>query len=246
MLLPHRLAVGVIAVRRRGLRFLRLSRRQRLGIWLTLVVTVMGALAYAAMVQMKPILTNLATTRVSNTVNRIVVAAVNDAVENNEINYDTLINFEKDAEGKVTALRSNMGEFNRLQAKIADDILVRLSDVSTSELSIPVGTLTGSSLFAGRGPSIVIKMQSVGSTTAHLRNAFTSAGINQTKHQILLDVDVYVSILLPGFRTSTKVSNEISVAETVIVGSVPQTYTYFGTTDDELEDMGKEYILNNG
>ena len=55
-----------------------------------------------------------------------------------------------------------------------------------------------------------------------------------------------MSILLPGFRTSTKVSNEISVAETVIVGSVPQTYTYFGTTDDELEDMGKEYILNNG
>lgn len=206
----------------------------------------LGALCYAAMVQMRPIVTNLATTRVSNTVNRIVVAAVNDAVENGEIDYDTLIHFEKDSDGKVTALRSNMGEFNRLQAKIADDILIRLSDVSTTELSIPIGTLTGSSLFAGRGPSIVIKMQSVGSTTAHLHNAFTSAGINQTKHQILLDVDVYISILLPGFRTSTKVSNEISVAETVIVGNVPQTYTYFGTSEDEMDEMGKEYILNNG
>lgn len=228
------------------MRYMRLTRRQKAGIWLTLIAVGLGGLCYAAMAQMRPILTNLATTRVSNTVNRIVVAAVNDAVENGEINYDTLINFEKDTDGKVTALRSNMAEFNRLQAKIADDILVRLSDVSTSELSIPVGTLTGSSIFAGRGPSIVIRMQSVGSTTAHLRNAFTSAGINQTKHQILLDVDVYISILLPGFRTSTKVSNEISVAETVIVGNVPQTYTYFGTTEDEMEEMGKEYILNNG
>ncbi|MEA5142227.1 MAG: sporulation protein YunB [Oscillibacter sp.] len=231
-------------MRKRGLRYMRLTRRQKAGIWLTLIAVGLGGICYAAMAQMRPILTNLATTRVSNTVNRIVVAAVNDAVENGEINYDTLINFEKDTDGKVTALRSNMAEFNRLQAKVADDILVRLSDVSTSELSIPVGTLTGSSIFAGRGPSIVIRMQSVGSTTAHLRNAFTSAGINQTKHQILLDVDVYISILLPGFRTSTKVSNEISVAETVIVGNVPQTYTYFDTTGDDMEEIGREYILN--
>ena len=231
-------------MRKRGLRYMRLTRRQKAGIWLTLIAVGLGGICYAAMAQMRPILTNLATTRVSNTVNRIVVAAVNDAVENGEINYDTLINFEKDTDGKVTALRSNMAEFNRLQAKVADDILVRLSDVSTSELSIPVGTLTGSSIFAGRGPSIVIRMQSVGSTTAHLRNAFTSAGINQTKHQILLDVDVYISILLPGFRTSTKVSNEISVAETVIVGNVPQTYTYFDTTGDDMAEIGKEYILN--
>lgn len=242
--MPHTLALGVIAVRKRGLRYMRLTRRQKAGIWLTLIAVGLGGICYAAMAQMRPILTNLATTRVSNTVNRIVVAAVNDAVENGEINYDTLINFEKDTDGKVTALRSNMAEFNRLQAKVADDILVRLSDVSTSELSIPVGTLTGSSIFAGRGPSIVIRMQSVGSTTAHLRNAFTSAGINQTKHQILLDVDVYISILLPGFRTSTKVSNEISVAETVIVGNVPQTYTYFDTTGDDMAEIGKEYILN--
>ena len=89
-------------------------------------------------------------------------------------------------------------------------------------------------------------MQSVGSTTAHLRNAFTSAGINQTKHQILLDVTVQMSILLPGFRTSTQVSNEITVAETIIIGSVPDTYTYFSTTPEETEQYAEDYILNNG
>ena len=89
-------------------------------------------------------------------------------------------------------------------------------------------------------------MQSVGSTTASFRNTFGSAGINQTRHQILLDVQVNMSILLPGFRTSTKVNNEISVAETVIVGSVPENYTYFSTSPNEIDDYAEDYILNNG
>lgn len=79
----------------------------------------------------------------------------------------------------------------------------------------------------------------------HLKPVFTSAGINQTKHQIYLVVDVYVSILLPGFSTTTKFSNTYSVAETVIVGSVPDNYTYFSNGED-MEQNAEDYIMNNG
>ncbi len=230
----------------RRLRYVRLSGKQRFLIWLILVMALAVALMIAALVHMAPILTSMATARASNTVNRIVVEAVNDAIQGGEIDYSVLVEFEKDSDGHVTALKSNMAAFNRLQARIADDILMRLSEVSTTTLSIPVGTLTGSSLLAGRGPLIKVKMQSVGSTTASFRNTFGSAGINQTRHQILLNVDVNVSILLPGFRTSTKVTNEISVAETVIVGSVPENYTYFSTAKDEIGNYAEEYIMNNG
>lgn len=74
----------------------------------------------------------------------------------------------------------------------------------------------------------------------------SAAGINQTRHQILLHVDVYTGILLPGFTASTKVSNEIAVAETVIVGSVPETYTYFSTAPEEQEQYAQDYIMNKG
>lgn len=226
--------------------YLRLSKRQRAAIWLGLAAALVTAVTVTAIVHIKPVLASLATARVSNTVNRIVVEAVNQAVAEGEINYSALVTFEKDTEGHVTALESNMAEFNRLQVVIADEILARLAEVSTNDLHIPLGTLTGSALLAGRGPSIVVRMQAVGSTTAKFRNDFSSAGINQTKHQILLDVDVYMSILLPGFTTSTKVSNEISVAETIIVGSVPGSYTYFNAAPEELEDYAQEYIMNNG
>ncbi len=230
----------------RKLRYFRLSVKQRLFIWLSVTVLMLSAVTCIAIVHMGPILSSMATARVSNTVNRIVVAAVNEAVQGGEIDYSVLVSFEKDSEGRVTALKSNMAAFNRLQSRIADDILLRLSEVSTTELLIPIGTLTGSSLLAGRGPTLKVKMQSVGSTTASFRNTFSSAGINQTRHQILLDVDVNMSILLPGFRTSTKVTNEITVAETVIVGSVPETYTQFSTLPEQIDDYAEDYILNNG
>ena len=228
------------------LRYLRLTGRQRVGIWLTLLVLALLAAAVSLLWHLKPVMTSMATARVSNLVNRIVSAAVNEAVENGDIDYQNFVIFEKDETGHITALRSNVAEVNRMQGRIADEILLRLSEISTSELEIPLGTLTGSALLAGRGPSLFVRMQAVGSASAAFRNQFTAAGINQTRHQIFLDVDVYMSILLPGMKTSTKVSNEIAVAETVIVGGVPDTYTYFSTMPDEIGQYAEDYIMNNG
>lgn len=228
------------------LRYLRLTGRQRAGIWLTLLVLALLAATVSLLWHLKPVMTSMATARVSNLVNRIVSAAVNEAVENGDIDYQNFVIFEKDETGHITALRSNVAEANRMQGQITDEILHRLSEVATSELEIPLGTLTGSALLAGRGPSLFVRMQAVGSASAAFRNQFTAAGINQTRHQIFLDVDVYMSILLPGMKTSTRVSNEIAVAETVIVGGVPDTYTYFSTMPDEIGQYAEDYIMNNG
>ncbi len=222
-----------------------LTRRTVARLVLAAVLLLLGILAAVAGLQMKQLLTQLAITRVSNTVNGIVAQAVNETIDSGEIKYDDLISFEKDNEGKITAVKSNMPEFNRLQSEILKVILERLSDVSTKDLSIPVGSLTGSALLSGRGPGVKVRMQSVGSSRAHLENQFDTAGINQTKHRILLEVDVSVAILLPGFNTATQVSNAFTVAETVIVGTVPESYTYFSNTGDQAEDA-RELILNKG
>ena len=228
------------------LRYIRLTKRQRVRIWTVVVLLTVISLVAAVLLHLRPLLVNLATARCSNTVHRIVVAAVNDAVENGWMEYGKLVRFDKDSDGHVTALQSNMAEFNRLQTAVADDVLERLAQASVSDLTVPLGTLTGSPLLAGRGPCLHVRMQSVGTATARFDNQFSSSGINQTRHRIILDVDVHVSILLPGLTTYTKVSNEISVAETVIVGGVPETYTYFSTTPDEIENYADEYIINNG
>ena len=185
---------------------------------------------------LQTLLGDLAVTRVSNSVNRLVVAAVSDAIESGEIQYDRLITLQKDNSGRITALQSNMAEFNRLQSAITEDVLHRLSQMSDTQLSIPIGTLTGSALLAGHGPRLTVKMQSTGSCSAHFENQFSDAGINQTTHSILLYVDVSVTILLPGLSTRTQVSSSFSVAETVIVGDVPDTYTQFDSGNAAEDD----------
>ena len=221
-----------------------MSRRTILGVLAFSLMTLVLTLMIFATTQMRPILVSLATTRVSNMVNRIVSEAVDEAIEGGNIRYSDLITFEKDNNGQITAIYSNMAAFNRLQSKILDIILARIDQVSARELSIPVGSLTGSVLLAGRGPRISVRMESVGSSSANFENEFASAGINQTKHQIVLNIDVSVSILLPGFSTATTVSNAVTVAETVIVGAVPDTYTYFSSTPESYENDAKDYILN--
>ncbi len=224
------------------LRYVRLSNRQRWAIWLTLTGVALLALLILLLAHLRPVLTSMASARVSNSVNRIVAAAVEEAIQRGDINYEAFVTFEKDATGRVTALRSNVAEVNRMQSAISEEILHRLSEVSTSELRIPIGTLTGSALLSGRGPYITVRMQAVGSASAVFRNEFSAAGINQTRHQILLEVDVYMSILLPGIRTSTTVANEIAVAETVIVGSVPESYTYFSASAENALDYAEDLI----
>ena len=175
---------------------------------------------------------------------RVISEAVGDAIADGSFQYDRMIAFETDNEGRITAVKSNMTEFNRLQTVVLDQVLARISEVSTRELSIPIGSLTGTALLAGRGPRITVRMQSVGSSTANLRNEFTSSGINQTRLQIIMDVDVRVSVLLPGCVTSVPVSQSFSVAETVLVGAVPENYTYFSARED-LTSTAEDYIMNN-
>ena len=222
----------------------RMDRRVLARLLLFVGMTLVLATAVYATAQLRPLLESMATTRVSNTVNRIVFEAVNEAIESGEITYDQLISFEKDNDGRITAVHSNMAACNRLQVEILDIILARIDQVSARELSIPVGSLTGSALLAGRGPRIKVRMESVGSSSARFENEFTSAGINQTNHRIVLHIDVSVAILLPGFTTATQVSNAVTVAETVIVGTVPDTYTYFSTDPSAYVDDAKDYFLN--
>lgn len=215
---------------------LRFRRRNRKWIVLFSCLFLLFASLWLLIGQMQPIVARVAVTRVSNQVNRVISAAVADAVSRGEVEYERLISFQTDNEGRITAISSNMAEFNRLQCLIDEEILEKLSEISTSTISIPVGTLSGVALLSGRGPALQVKMQSVGSSVSRFENEFTSAGINQTKHRVVLYVDVGVSVLLPGFRTATQVSGAYVVAETVIVGSVPESYTYFSGTTEEIED----------
>ena len=168
-----------------------------------------------------------------------------DEVFSHPDEFADLVVLERDSDNRITALRTDIIAVGKVKARIVNGLFDRLDYLEETQTEVPLGTVFAPNLFTGMGPRVKVGLAGLAQMEAQFVSAFTSAGINQTKHQIYLVVDVYVSILLPGFSTTTKFSNTYSVAETVIVGSVPDNYTYFSNGED-MEQNAEDYIMNNG
>ena len=139
------------------------------------------------------------------------------------------MNLEYGADGSVTAVQTNMARINALSSELLSDI-VHAADGGQLSLSIPVGNVLGSSLLLGKGPEIPVDITMLTSSHVDFKNELSDAGINQTKHQIKLDVVVDIDVIMPWQTISTQVVSEILIAETVILGDVPDTYLNWGST----------------
>ncbi len=204
-----------------------LTRHQKRILRIVAVLIILMIVSLILLVRLQPVVTRMATARASNSVMLAINTAVYEKISDGNVTYNDLIMLEKDFNGHITALVTNMTKINTLQAQITERVIELLSEKRISELSIPVGNLIGGPLFSGRGFGIPVRIVSVSAVSSHFSNEFTSAGINQTRHRIILSVTVKINVLIPGSLSKAEINNEISVAETVIVGDVPGTYTYF-------------------
>lgn len=170
----------------------------------------------------------LAETQVRNTTSDLINDAVDLQIAQGNIQYDRLVYFEKDLNGRITALKTNMIEVNRLKTAILNLINDEILAVDTGELGIPVGSLVLPELFSGRGPGIPVQIMSIRNSDGSFKSYFTEAGINQTLHQVTMEVLVDVSVLVLGKTEDFTVSGQVVVAETVIVGQVPDTFFQTG------------------
>ncbi len=174
---------------------------------------------------MRPIINEVASSRAKSVAVRVIANVVNDIMANSDIKYSDLVSFQKNGENNVAAVTSNVVEINRLKSTIAMEVEKKVSDIDLMTTKIPLGNLLNQSMFSGLGPKIKIKMVPVGYAGIDVKNEFTSAGINQTKHEIYLEISMTISVLLPISSKSTSVKTQIPIAETIIVGGVPGTYT---------------------
>ncbi len=177
--------------------------------------------------KVNPMLEGMARAMVDNVASNTINEAIDAQIADGNIDYNRLVLFEKDLNGRITAIKTNMTEVNRLKTQILDILNDTLLEISTDKLSIPIGNLILPELFSGRGPGIPLMVLSISTSDASFRNAFTSAGINQTCHQIILIVEVAMTVLLPTETINVAVTSEMVVAETIIVGDVPTTYATF-------------------
>ncbi len=171
---------------------------------------------------------SLAETQVRNSTSDLINDAIDNQIETGNVQYDRIVYFEKDLNGRITALKTNMSEVNRLKTDILNIINDDILALDTSDIGIPLGSLFLSEFFSGRGPLIPVNIISIRNSDAAFSSSFSEAGINQTLQQLTMDISVDVSILVLGRTESFTVSSQVVVAETIIVGQVPDTFFQTG------------------
>ena len=176
----------------------------------------------------RDVVRELAQTQVKNSTSDLTNDAIAKQIANGNIAYDRLVFFEKDLDGRITALKTNMSEVNRLKTDILNIINDEILALDTSDIGIPLGSLFLPELLSGKGPAIPVHILSIRNSDAAFVSHFEQAGINQTLHKLTMVVSIDVSVLALAETTSFTMESEVVVAETVIVGDVPQTYLQTG------------------
>ncbi|MDW7675345.1 MAG: sporulation protein YunB [Bacillota bacterium] len=170
----------------------------------------------------KPTITEVASVKAK----LLATEAIHKAIYENvvaDVNYQDLIIVEKNNNNDITMMQANTLGIRKIQSETILKIQSVLEELSTEGFKIPTGQILGSRLLAAYGPKVNVNLIPVGTVKVDIINDFHEAGINQVRHLIYLDIETTVKIVVPLFDSEEIVSTKIPVAETIIVGPVPDT-----------------------
>ncbi len=171
---------------------------------------------------------SLAYTQVTNATSDLINDSIDGMIAGGDVRYDRIVYFEKDLSGRITALKTNMAEVNRLKTGILNLINDEILALDSDDIGIPIGSLILPEVFSGKGKHIPVQILSIRNSDASFSSQFSEAGINQTLHQLTMHISVDIAVLVLGQSQSFTVTSQVVVAQTVIVGDVPETYLQTG------------------
>lgn len=185
----------------------------------------------------RPALKQLGTAQASRIGQEVIHSAVEEIFGRDNLYDIQLMSLEKSEDGQIAAVFPNLFAINRLKSEIALLIQKKLTDVENAVVSIPLGNLTGIDLLSGFGPRLSVHLLPYGKALVDVESYFSDAGINQTRHQLLLSVSLELSLLLPDHQScQTQLAATVPLTETVVVGSVPNSYTNLETEREQVKD----------
>ena len=203
-------------------------RVRRLLWYLLVIVIAVLVLFFMLRSKYRLIIEDLAQTQVKNSTSDLTNDAIARQIASDDIQYDRIVFFEKDLDGRITALKTNMSEVNRLKTDILDIINDEILALDHSDIGIPLGSLFFPEILSGKGPSIPVNILAIRNSDANFVSHFSQAGINQTLHRLNMEVSIDVAVLVLGQTSSFTMTSEVVVAETIIIGDVPQTFLQTG------------------
>ena len=198
-----------------------------------LVALLSAVLLLLAERNFKPLVFSLAEARSAAMASQVLSGALAEALGDG-VGYDDLMSVRMDERGQVALLSANTMRMNQLADKAGEAALRRLQRMSSERVSVPLGAALGMTLLAGSGPRIPVSIVPIGSISTDYATEFEACGINQTRHKVYLRVSASIRIVIPTGARTTQVSANMLVAESIIVGAVPESFVGYNLGEEEL------------
>jgi len=218
------------------------QRKRQIGVLLIFCGLTLGYLLLRS--RLDPLVRDLAVTGARNAVTLSLQEAILNRSKAGELDYERFIRLLRDNSGWVTAAIADMGSIHAAASALSLDVIAAMQQGNASDLSVPLGNLLGVPLLSGYGPEISIRVLSVSDAEIRMASSFTDAGINQTLHRIVVELSAEVYVLIPGETLVTEVYAQMPIAETLIVGQVPESYMYFESGENWDEPLEQFDILS--
>lgn len=214
--------------------FCKLRRR-----WALLVLLLSIALIAAILLVVERNLTRVVLSLAQAQAKAMAIQTLNEVaaelLSSGDVSYDSLMYVSTAEDGQVRLIQSNTPAMNRLAAQVSLLAQSRLQARRDQAVGIPLGSALGMTLFAGAGPKIQVRILPVGSVHAEFHTDFQTAGINQTRHRVTLALTAQVQLVIPTGAQTVEATTQVAMAESIIVGEVPETFTDVGEDMDMLD-----------
>ncbi len=168
---------------------------------------------------------------------RAVSRAITEHLNTTDEDYSDIVSFVYDSDGSIGALRTNPPKINTMKAAVMERVNAELSSIESEKVGITIGTLSGVSYLYGMGNEIMFTVKPVGVARSRLYSEFQSSGINQTMHSVILEIDTEVSPLIPGVSETFLVTTEFIIAQTVILGEVPDSFSNIVLDEEHYSEL---------
>jgi len=180
---------------------------------------------------MRPALAAIAEARIT----ALAVSAMNDAIMErmDDNSYTSLITAYDNGE-KVYMIQADTRQMNMLASDCCAAAQTRIAAMGEQGVSVPLGTVSGITYLSGRGPGIRVTFTPVGSVESDFDSELVSSGINQSLYRVNIRLTSTIRLIMPGVSHSIEVSAKAAIAESIIVGDVPQVYTNVADEEDML------------
>ncbi len=205
--------------------------------YILLLLAAIAAVFIWINIKVRPFMVSVTRGYAENVVSNTLNALIDEIMQNEDF---TFVNVIKDSQGRVVAVTMNSADTNVFMTRISIGLKNRIADMEQVEAKIPIGNFLPYPFLAGLGPEVSVKFLVLANTAVSAREEFVSKGINQSLYTLSLHVVTDVGIYIPAMHSSVTVENEVPVAQTLIVGNVPDTYTNV----EGVEGSAQDTVLN--